>query len=137
MNTISKFAVPLFSAFALSLIVTGCNRQETPAKTDADVAKAQAEGAKDVAKERSAAIENTVEAQKDANQAEAELAHQSATGNHDVAIAEAEAAHKVATERCDAMANDERIACKKQADADLEYAKLNAHDTQKAMDPKR
>ncbi|GAC1633653.1 MAG: hypothetical protein NVS9B10_29150 [Nevskia sp.] len=137
MNSIRKFAVGLLSVCALSLIVSGCNPQETPAKTAADVAGARAEGDKNVAKERSAATARTVEAEKDAHKADAELAHQSATGEHDVAIAKAEAAHKVAIELCESRTGDALSACKKQADADFEYAKLNANATERATDPKR
>jgi flagellar hook-basal body complex protein FliE len=137
MNTIRNTTAALFSLGILALGIAACERQETPAKTAADVAGARAEGAKDVAKELSTASDHTATAQKDADKASAELAHQTATGNHDVAVAQAEATHKVSIQRCGAMSGDALTACTKQADADLAYAKLGANATERATDPKR
>lgn len=138
MNSIRALTAGVFGVCILSLAsMAGCNRHETPAKTTSDVMDARSEGDKSVATERSKAAENTVDAAKDANQAEAELAHQSAVGARDVAIAKAEAAHSVTVQSCESRTGDAISACKKQADADLEMARVNANSTERAMDPKR
>ncbi|HUP93044.1 MAG TPA: hypothetical protein VM074_12430 [Solimonas sp.] len=136
MNPIPKFAVTLFSAAVLVLALGGCNKREEPAKTQSDVADAQADGAKKIEAERHDAANDAIKAQEDVYKADAELAHQSAQGNREVAIAEAEAAHKVMTERCEAMSGDARTACKKQADVDLLDAKARAESIARAADPK-
>ena len=135
MYGITKHTVVIFSACVLSLGITACGR-ETPEKTQTDISNAQMKGAKDVAKERDAAAANTMDAQKDVNKANAELGHEEAKGNHDVVIAQAEAAHKISIEKCEAMTGDARSSCKKQADLNLEQAKLQADSTERAMDPK-
>lgn len=126
MHTIPKLLIPIFSICLLSLTTSGCDRSETQAETRADVAKAQSEGAKEVAEERREAAESRTDEQKDVNQASAALARETAEGNREVALAEANAAHKVGIEKCEAMTADMRSACKKQADADLDRAKAQA-----------
>jgi len=137
MDELRKHTVAIISACVLSLSISACGDRETPAKTQEDVAKAQAEGAKDVAEERAKVTENMTDAQKDVNKAGTEYGHEAAKANHDLAIAEAEAAHKVAIERCEAMTGDDRALCKKQADASLEQAKVQAQVTEHATDPKQ
>lgn len=135
MYGINKHTATIFSACVLSLSIAACGK-ETPAETQADVSKAQMEGAKDVAKERSNAAENAMEAGKDVIKSNAELAHETAEGNHDVMIAEAEAAHKVSIEKCEAMTGDARSNCKKQADLILDQAKMKANSSGNQMAPK-
>lgn len=137
MSKLSKHTVAIFSACILSLSITACGDRETPAKTQEDVAKAQAEGAKDVAKERAKVTENMTEAQKDVNKADTEYGHEAAKANRDLAITEAEALHKVTIEQCEALTGDDRALCKKQADANLEQAKVQAQVTENATDPKQ
>lgn len=135
MYGISKQTVTLFSACVLSLVMVGCGK-ETPAQTQADVSKAQTEGAQDVAKESITANKNTMDAHTEVLKANAELSHEAAVGNRDVAIAQAEAAHKVSIEKCEALTGDARSSCKKQADGDLDYAKVKADAIKRDADPK-
>ncbi|PTU31134.1 hypothetical protein [Stenotrophobium rhamnosiphilum] len=137
MYGLNKHIVVIISAGVLSLGLSACGGPDTPAKNQEDVTKAAVEGAKDVEKERANVVENLNDAQKDVNKADAEYGHEAAKGNLDLAIAEAEAAHKVTIERCEALAGDARTLCKKQADATLEQAKVQAKITKYATDPKQ
>jgi hypothetical protein len=93
-------------AFAASL--GACNKAESPAETQKDVAEAQSEASQDVAEAQSDASKDAMENQED------------------TAMAKAEGDHKVATERCEALPGDQQKACKDQADADYESAKAAA-----------
>lgn len=136
MNTFFKWMVPVLSVSAIGIGMTGCNRSESPAETQADVSRAKADGIEDVAKEQQDAAETTMEAQRDVNKAAIELEHESVEGRRAVALAEAEAAHKVSIEKCEAMTGGARSDCKKQADADLAAAKAVAESIAQATDPK-
>jgi uncharacterized lipoprotein YehR (DUF1307 family) len=136
MNGIQKVTATIFAACALTFAIAGCDRKESPAKTDADVSKAQVEADKDVAAARQKAADSTVGAQKNLSEAKIELGHENAEARRDVTIAEAEATHKISIEKCEAMDGDLRAACKKQADADMDSAKAYAKANEKATDPK-
>ena len=137
MNEFKKMKVAVFAACALTLAVAGCDRRESTADTNADIAKAQAESAKDVANARADAAKSTIGAQKKVDEANAALDTQTVVAQRDVTVAEAEAANKVAIQKCEALTNDQRDACKKQADADLDTAKANAKSVARAADPKQ
>ena len=119
------------AAFAL----TACNKSETPADVQHDVATAQAEGQRDVADARSDAKEANADADKNVadaiadNDADdvAEQAHDANEtadeGKSRIVIAQAEAAHKVAVEKCDALTGASQQECKDDADARLDQAK--------------
>ena len=115
MKHILKPFVTLITLGVLSLAVVGCNRQETPAQTRADVSEAQRDGANDVADERR-------EARNDMNKS----GENAAEGRREVALAQAKAAHEVAIERCEAMTGEPRTTCKKQADATRDRAEAQA-----------
>jgi hypothetical protein len=133
MNAAQGWMVALFSAGSLCLTVSGCNREEVPAKTQADVSKAQVEGAKKVEEARHEAAQDTIQAQQDVSRSNTELAHETAQGNYNVAIAKAEADHKVSLQACDAMSGDARDACRKQADVALFDSKAAAAPSPKRM----
>ena len=104
------------AAFAL----TACNKSETPAEVQHDVATAQAEGQRDVADARSDAKEANADADKNVADAIADhdaddVANQAHDANETadkgkskIMIAQAEAAHKVAVEKCDALTGARR-----------------------------
>ena len=137
MNEAKRMRVAVLMACLLTSGIAGCNRQESAADTSADVAKAQAESAKDVANARADAAKSTIGAQKKVDEANAELDKESVAAEHKVTDAEAEAAHNVAIQKCDALNGDQRDACKKQADADLETAEASAKSVARAQDPAR
>lgn len=119
------------AAFAL----TACNKSETPAEVQHDVATAQAEGQRDVADARSDAKEANADADKNVADAiadhdaddVAEQAHDANetadTGKSKIMIAQAEAAHKVAVEKCEALTGASQKECKDDVDATLDQVK--------------
>ena len=113
----------LAGACVAALAMTGCGQKNTADETRGDVDRAQATGAKDVAKEQSDADLKTINAQQLVNEANTHLDSVAAKAQLDVAIAEAEAAHKVALARCNGLTSDGRSACRDQADKELEAAK--------------
>lgn len=123
-----SIAVILFSAGLMALGTAGCQRTESPEKTQADMAKAATEGERDAAEIRHDAAEATMEAQ-------GKLAHESAEARKDVAKADAETQHKVALEACASLTGDARDVCKKKADLDYDQAKLSADTRAKVEDP--
>jgi len=119
------------AAFALS----ACNKAETPAEVQHDVATAQTEGQRDVADARADAKEANADADKNVADAIAEhdaddVAKQAHAANEmadkgksKIMIAQAEATHKVAVEKCDALTGAAQKECKDNADATLDQAK--------------
>lgn len=136
MNEIRKMSLWLVTAGVLSLTAAGCERSASPAETQAAVANAQVAGAKNVAEANHNATLSTMDAQKDANKANNQLAHESAEAALTVRIAQAEAGYKIAIEKCGSVTGDDRVACKKQADADVATARSDAKSAERAADPK-
>ena len=128
----------IFAAGTMILVfgLTGCQKHETAADSQADVAKVQADASKDVAAERKDADAKVAEAARDESSSQASLDHEVAKGNEGVAITAANGAYKVAMEKCEAMSGDAHALCKRQADADLDSAKARAHQGRAATDPK-
>jgi hypothetical protein len=132
MNMLRKSAT--CAAIALLLAATGCAR-ETAAKTEADVTKAEAAGAQDVAAVRNDATDTMADAQMKVATTQEEMARKAADTNQTLAIAEAQAAHKVSIERCEAQTGDARTACKKLADVELTDATARADAVKAAAYP--
>lgn len=137
MNRYNASFITLVSACVLALGVAGCQRAESPEKTEADVSKAAIEGEHDAAQTRHDVAERTMDAQKEVNDANLKLAHESAEGRRDIVVAEAETKHKVALQACEPMTGDARSDCKKRADLEFEQAKLMADTHSQLEDPKR
>ncbi|HZR38222.1 MAG TPA: hypothetical protein VFA75_22825 [Nevskia sp.] len=136
MNGKWKRSIVLGTAGILSVLTAGCERGASPAETQAAVANAQVAGAKSVAEASRNATLSTMDAQKDANKANDQLAHETAEATRNVRIAQAEAGYKVAIEKCGALTGDDRVACTKQADADVASAKSDAKAAERAADPR-
>jgi len=100
---------------AAGLTLAGCNKAESPAEVQHDVADARADAQRDVADAQADARENMADAQKDVADAAAkgdnkdlsdasQNASKTQTENEfKVAVARAEANHKVAVEKCEAL----------------------------------
>jgi hypothetical protein len=101
------------------LLLTGCNRAESPQEVREDVAEARQEGAEEVAEARADAAEDRVDTGYGMSESPAE-------GQYDVRIAQAEADHKVAIEGCEILEGDAQQNCKDQADANLDARKAEA-----------
>jgi hypothetical protein len=129
---------PLCALFAAAFVLTACNKSETPAEVQHDVASAQADAQRDVADARADAKEDQADADKQVadavadNDAEdvADQAHDANEaadkGNEKIMIAQAEAAHKVTVEKCDALSGAAQRECKDDADKMLDEAKERA-----------
>jgi hypothetical protein len=125
----------LCALVAAAFAMTACNKSETPAEVQHDVATAQAEGERDVADARADAKEADADANKnvadaiaddddDDVAAQAHDANETADeGKSRIRIAQAEAAHKVAVEKCDALTGAAQKECKDDADETLEQTK--------------
>jgi hypothetical protein len=128
----------LCTLVAAACALTACNKAETPAEVQRDVATAEAEGQRDVADARADAKEANADADKNVadaiadNDADdvAEQAHDANEtadkGKSRIMIAQAEAAHKVAVEKCDALTGASEKECKDDADKTLDQAKQAA-----------
>ncbi|HMN46942.1 MAG TPA: hypothetical protein PKE27_20365 [Povalibacter sp.] len=128
----------LLMIMAAGIAIAGCNKAESPAEVQHDVADARADAQRDVSEAQADARENMADAQKDVADAQAdhdsgELAdaagdasETAARGDFKVAVAQAEANHKVATEKCEALSGSAQTDCKERADADLDAAKKQA-----------
>lgn len=113
-----------------------CQKAETAAETQHDVASAQTSASKDTAEARDDAGAKVASATADANASQATLDQTTAKANQDVAMTAANGAHKVALAKCDALTGDDRAVCKRQADADLASAEARAGQLRAANDPK-
>ena len=110
---------PLVGVFALSLALSACNKPEAPAKTEADVMRAAAEGAAKVNEASTEAVTEHVENAADAREdgkpmSESEL-KQDVNNLHDVDTTLADARYKVAKEQCDALTGEQKDGCLKSA----------------------
>lgn len=109
-----------FAALAAALLLmTGCNRAESPREVSRDVAEAQQEGAEKVAEARADAARDRMDAGQPFNETPAE-------NQYEIMLAQAEADHKVAIESCEILAGDAQRTCKADADAQLEASKADA-----------
>lgn len=125
----------LCALVAAAFALTACNKSETPAEVQHDVATAQAEGQRDVADARSDAKEANADADKNVADAiadhdaddvgvQAHDANETADkGKSKIMIAQAEATHKVAVEKCEALTGASQKECKDDADATLDQVK--------------
>jgi len=130
-------AAPLLLAASL----VGCNKPETPAETQKDVAEAQREGRADVAEaQRDAAGSAGVNGSGDPAgagmptgsmpQANRETAAEKA---YDVEKAKAAAAYQVASEKCDALTGSARGSCLQAAEDERKAAEAMADSNRMKM----
>jgi hypothetical protein len=132
MNIINKTTA--IAAVAVLLTVTGCNR-ESAVETQADVARAEAAGAQDVAAARVDAAAETAYGRMQMTDTENDVARQAADSALTVALAESDATYKVAIERCESQEGAARTQCKDLADVELAAAKKRAEAAKLAAYP--
>jgi F0F1-type ATP synthase membrane subunit b/b' len=106
------------------IAAAGC-AQQSPAQTQADVDKAAAQGAHDVATARHEAEQKVEEAQRDLTRKEDDVVRAAAAGDRKLTVAEAEARYQVALQRCDFQTGDARSTCRERADAAMSGAKAS------------
>jgi hypothetical protein len=118
---------PMIAALsAISLLaLAGCNKAESPAKVDRDVAKATQSAAENDIKAE--AKEASIEAgtRSDVAAAEEKADAKNADASADADVTRAEGVNKVAIEKCEALSGDLQRACKDKANAELEIARAN------------
>jgi len=124
MNTMMRV---IFAAAAAAMLgIAGCNKAESPAKVDSDVAKAANTAAENDVKadEKEAKVEASAGAgvAKEQEKADAKTADAAA----DTAVTQAEGDNKVALQKCEALSGDAQKSCKEQANAALDEAKARA-----------
>jgi hypothetical protein len=108
------------------LTLAGCNKAESPAKVDSDVAKATASAekqdlkAEDKEAKTDASVSNDLS--KDVDKADSKAVGAAA----DDAVTQAEGDTEVALAKCKSLAGDAQKACKDQAKAQLDMVKARA-----------
>lgn len=115
--------------------LAACEKHQTPAENQADVAAAQSAASKDVAETRKDADARVAAAAHTEAADQANVGHEVSKADEGIALASANGAYKVALAKCDDLMGDARTGCKQQADADLEVAKGRAHQGRAATDP--
>ena len=116
MTNINSYIAALAASL---LLLTGCNRAESPQEVARDVAEAQQEGAEEVAEERADAAEDRMDTGDAMNESPAE-------NQYEIRVAQAEADHKAAIEGCEILEGDAQQSCKNEADARLAASKAEA-----------
>jgi len=104
---------------AILLLMTGCNRAESPSEVREDVAEAQQEGAEDVAEKQADLAKDRADSGDVINESTAE-------NRYELLVAQADAERKVALEQCEALSGSAQVACKESADAQYELSKAEA-----------
>ena len=109
------------AAIAALLALGACNKPEAPAKTDADVMRAAADGQEKVSEAASEAVsehlENAADAREDGKPMSTGELKTDVDNLHKVDVAAADARLKIAKEQCDALAGDAKKACVEQAES--------------------
>ena len=107
------------------LALAGCNKAESPAKVDSDVAKAaQSAAANDIkAEAKEASIEASTRS--DVAAAEKKADAKNADASADADVTRAEGVNRVTIEKCEALSGDLQRACKDKANAALDIARAN------------
>ena len=114
------------AAAAAMLVLSGCNKAESPDKVANDVAKATESAekkdarAEERAEKTDAAVTNDLS--KDVDKANSKEVRTAA----DDAIIQAEGENKIALAKCEALAGDAQKACKDQANSQLDTVKQRA-----------
>jgi hypothetical protein len=100
-----------------AILAGGCNRMESPAKTQSDVAAARQDAAEKVAKAIDKAEGRVANAHAD-----------EAKASYDVVVAQLEGERDVVLQACESKPGEEQRKCKDQARADFESAKAGAQE---------
>jgi len=125
-------AATVWTLAAVALLgLSACNKAESPAKVQEDVAKAT-----DSAAEKDAAASDKLaradaSASKDVANAEAKADEKTTDAAGDAVITQAEGDHKIAVEKCEALGGQAQKDCKKQADDQLDAVKAKVKQLKK------
>jgi hypothetical protein len=117
----------LWAVGAVTLLaLAGCNKAESPARVQDNVAKAENSAADKDAKAAKKEADTEAAASKDVGAAQEKAGSETASAAADTAVTEAEGNNKVALAKCEALSGDLQQACKDKANAALEMAKAKA-----------
>jgi hypothetical protein len=110
------------------LVLAGCNKAESPATVQNDVAKASDAAAEKDAKAADKQADVEASAEKEVGTAEQRADSKVAAASADTAVTEAEGVNKITLAKCQALSGDLQKACQDKADAVLEMAKAKAKE---------
>jgi hypothetical protein len=117
-------ASTLWTAAAIVVLsLSGCNRAESPAKVQHDVAKANESAAEKDAEAAERLAKADATARRDMTDARARADEKTTEAAGDAVITQAEGDHKVALEQCEALSGQAQKDCKQQADDQLDSVK--------------
>jgi hypothetical protein len=111
---------------ATLLLVTGCNRAESPAEVREDVAEAQRDGTEQVAEAREDLARDRADTGEVFNESSAE-------NRYELQVAKADADRKVALEQCETLSGSAQEACKELAEEKYELRKAEAERDRERM----
>jgi hypothetical protein len=106
--------------------VSACNKAESPDTVQADIAKAKSAAVEENAKADEKQKQVEAEAVKDRADAEAKVADKRVGALVDSAVTQAEGETKVALAKCEALEGDAQKACKDTANAHMDAVKAKA-----------
>jgi hypothetical protein len=121
-----SFVTSLTACAAAALMLSACNRAESPSEVSADVAEAQAERQDSVADARAeAATSRDPDDRGDAMEDRAEA-------QYNTALAEAQGDLDVAQQGCESLRGDAQASCKQSAEAAFQAARSDARSALEA-----
>jgi hypothetical protein len=125
-------AETLWTLAAVALIgLSGCNKAESPAKVQEDVAKATDSAADKDAQAADKLASADTSANKDVNDANAKADQKTTDAAGDAIVTQAEGDHKVALAQCESLSGQAQKDCKKQADDQLDMVKAKVKELKK------
>jgi hypothetical protein len=114
----------LWTLAAIAMVgLAGCNKAESPAKVQEDVAKATDSAADKDAKATDKLASADAAADKNVGNAEAKADAKTTDAAGDAIVTQAEGDRQVALAKCGALSGDAQKDCKKQADDQLDMVK--------------
>src|SRR3954469_15003348 len=118
--------ITIGSILVLGLSAAACNQAQSPAATQRDASKAEADRNAKVAEARKDGNQAIQRQQKDVDAAKRDVNGAVEKKNYDVAIAKADGDYKVAIQQCEALAGSQQSACKERAEAEHKANKADA-----------
>jgi len=123
--TMNTSILATLSAISL-LALAGCNKAESPAKVDSDVAEATRSAIENDTHAEAKAASVEADTRNDVAAAEKKADATNADASADADVTRAEGVNQVTLERCEGLSGDLQRTCKDEANAALDIAKANA-----------
>jgi hypothetical protein len=119
---------------ATILAMAGCNQAKSPDSVQGDVNRAEASGAKQVARAEDSEARTDQRQESRVASAVDKANAQEVDAAVDTALAQAEADTRVALAKCEALAGDQQKACRDPANGQLDIAKSKAKAIKSGQD---